>query len=347
MGSLSLGLVDNSNNGVRAESGSHESDRASLFASPKATCDVLTRFGIKLEKSLGQNFLINDSIVRKILDLANVCNSETLLEVGPGIGTLTSALLRRGAYVVAVEKDKRLPEILSQTLADFAGRIVVVQKDALQLCKEDLLDAVVCLNDSNRLENFDAESHKDIDNLLKRPALPSKFVANLPYAVAATVVLDYFEDFSSIDSATVMVQKEVAERMQARTGTKAYGAYTVKLSLYAKVSGSFNVAPGNFIPAPHVDSTVIRLDRVCSDVSFDVIKAASMMADAAFASRRKTIANSCKSYFKSQGRSGHKMIDALGDIFYAAGIDPAIRGERLTTDEFIALGESMVRQIQD
>ena len=200
-------------------------------------------------------------------------------------------------------------------------------------------------------------------------SLPSKLVANLPYAVAATVVLDYFESFPFLDSATIMVQKEVADRMAAAVGTKNYGAYTVKLGLYAEPAGRFAVGPGNFFPPPRVDSAVIRLNRrvpLMADgvpASPEVIAAAALMADAAFTNRRKTIANSCKTYFSGRGPillgvadssaaegaptialpDGAATPERLPAIFEAAAIDPRRRGETLTQQEFLALGAALLK----
>ena len=200
-------------------------------------------------------------------------------------------------------------------------------------------------------------------------SLPDKLVANLPYAVAATVVLDYFENFPFMDSATIMVQKEVADRMAAAVGTKNYGAYTVKLGLYAEPAGRFAVGPGNFFPPPRVDSAVIRLNRrvpLMADgapASPEVIAAAALMADAAFTNRRKTIANSCKTYFSGRGPillgvadssaaegaptialpDGAATAERLPAIFEAAAIDPRRRGETLTQQEFLALGAALLR----
>ena len=210
-------------------------------------------------------------------------------------------------------------------------------------------------------------------------SLPNKLVANLPYAVAATVVLDYFENFPFLDSATVMVQKEVADRMAAAVGTKNYGAYTVKLGLHAEPAGRFPVGPGNFFPPPRVDSAVIRLNRrvpLMADgapATPEVIAAAALVADAAFANRRKTIANSCKTYFSGRGSlllgasgssaglravdgalsggvggafvlDGADIVDHLPAIFDAAAIDPRRRGETLTQQEFLALGAALLKE---
>ena len=284
--------------------------RPSPLATPTATREVLEAHGLATKKALGQNFLVNDAVLRKIVDLAELSPADDVLEVGPGIGTLTIALLKSAGRVVSVERDSDLPAVLAETCAPWADSFTLLNKDALDLQPEDL------------------------------PFAPRKLVANLPYAVAATVVLDVFERFESVQQATVMVQAEVADRMAANPGTKNYGAYTVKLRQYVQPAGRFPVSPGNFFPPPRVDSAVIRLDRIESTQSDAERAATCMMADAAFATRRKTIANSCKTYFSGQGARGAAMLEALPRIFAEAGIDPKRRGESLTLEEFQRLGKA-------
>lgn len=288
-------------------------DRLSPLASPTATREVLEAHGLATKHALGQNFLVNDHILRKIIDLAEVGPADTVLEVGPGIGTLTIALLKHAGSVIAIERDADLPAVLTETLAPWQERFALIERDALDVRASDLSEA------------------------------PDKLVANLPYAVAATVVLDYFQRFASIGSATVMVQKEVADRMAAKPGTKDYGAYTLKLSLYARPAGRFPVGPNNFFPPPRVDSAVIRLDRVQPrdaegmPLSSDQVERACMWADAAFTNRRKTIMNSCKAYFASRGAEGATIVSELPAILEAADIDPRRRGETLSTEDLIRL----------
>ncbi|MDO4533901.1 MAG: 16S rRNA (adenine(1518)-N(6)/adenine(1519)-N(6))-dimethyltransferase RsmA [Coriobacteriia bacterium] len=284
--------------------------RLSPLATPSATREVLEAHGLATKKALGQNFLVNDAILGKIIDLAALSEEDNVLEVGPGIGTLTIALLKTAGRVVSVERDADLPAVLAQTCAPWADRFTLLNMDALDLSPDDL------------------------------PFPPNKLVANLPYAVAATVVLDCFERFTSVESATVMVQAEVADRMAAKPGTKNYGAYTVKLCMYAQPAGRFSVSPGNFFPPPRVESSVIRLDRADCGLTFEERAAACRMADAAFATRRKTIANSCKTFFGGQGVAGKQILGVLPDIFAVAGIDPKRRGESLFLEEFKALGKA-------
>ena len=295
--------------------------RLSPLASVSETRAVLEAHGLTTKYSLGQNFLVNDAILQKIVALAEVGSSDAVLEVGPGIGTLTIALLQHAARVVSVERDADLPAVLAETCAPWSDRFALIEKDALHLAADDLAD----------LDGF----------------LPNKLVANLPYAVAATVVLDYFERFPSLESATVMVQKEVADRMAAVPGTKSYGAYTVKLRLHAEPAGRFAVGPGNFFPPPRVESAVLRLnrrtlhDRSGAPLDATTLKAAATMADAAFANRRKTLSNSCKTYFAGRGAEGARVAAVLPQLFEQAGVDPKLRGEALALEDFVRMGRAL------
>ncbi len=292
----------------------------STLASLAATREVLADHGLTAKYSLGQNFLVNDAIVQKIVALAELDGADRVLEIGPGIGTLTMALLKGAAHVTSIERDADLPAVLEETLAPWWDKFTLIQKDALDLQLSDL----------------------------NTQAMPTKLVANLPYAVAATVVLDYFQRIDSLQSATVMVQKEVADRMAAEPGTKNYGAYTVKLRLYAQPAGRFPVSPNNFFPPPRVDSAVIRLNRrPVTDASgapldANVVRAACTMADAAFASRRKTLSNSCKTYFAGRGAQGGAVAQHLPELFERASVDPKRRGETLSLAEFVQLGQELL-----
>lgn len=306
--------------------------RLSPLASVAATRETLERHGLATKKSLGQNFLINDDVLAKIVALAELGGDDAVLEVGPGIGTLTIALLKSACCVVSVERDIDLPAVLDETCAPWSDSFRLINKDALDLNSDEVAEAFLSLGCSR---------------------LPSKFVANLPYAVAATIVLDFFERFPWLESATVMVQKEVADRMAALPGSKNYGAYTVKLGMRVCPRGRFAVSPGNFFPPPHVDSAVIRLDRrtpqaileaiapiAGNEAIEELIRATCLMADAAFATRRKTLANSCKTYFAGRGAEGKHAMAALPRLFAMADIDPKRRGESLDQAEFVRLGKA-------
>jgi len=314
---------------------SDNAKRLSPFSTPSATREVLERHGLYTKYGLGQNFLVNDDVIRKIIELADVQPTDHVLEVGPGIGTLTAALLQRASHVTAIEKDHDLPAVLADTLAPWEDRFTLLGMDALDVQSSDLGAEHLAGKTAQRQSEHRAEESPS-------EKLPNKLVSNLPYAVAATVVLDYLQRFDFLESATVMVQKEVADRMTAKPGSKVYGAYTVKLSLFAKPCGRFSVAPGNFFPPPHVESAVLRLDRSMAHdaegnaLTAEELAAACTMADAAFATRRKTLANSCKTYF-----AGNPSVqERLPQLFEAAQIDSRRRGETLDQQEFIRLARA-------
>jgi len=275
----------------------------SRLANPSATIAALKRFGLYTRKSLGQHFLIDDNIVGRILDVAALSPGESVLEVGPGIGTLTDALLSAGAVVAAVERDARFVTAL-QDLQRERGDLTVLSADAVSV---------------------------PIGELTTSAGPPTAFVANLPYGVAATVVLRYFQELSSIQRAVVMVQAEVADRMSAPPGTKSYGSYTVKLALCGCVTERFSVARSCFLPPPRVDSAVIRIDRIVRAEPASVLSCAARAADAAFSQRRKTLRNAF-------GAGLGLPASGVSRILESAGIDGSLRAESLTVEEYVRLG---------
>lgn len=277
----------------------------SRLATPSATRAVLESHGLALKKSLGQHFLVDANIVRKILELAALSSDASVLEIGPGIGTLTVALCAEAGAVVAVERDADLLPALADVAAE-CGNLTVVQADAVTVAPDRLATSL---------------------------GPPVALVANLPYAVAATVVLRFFEEMPSITSATVMVQAEVAARMAATPGRKDYGAYTVKLRMYAEPSGSFAVPRTCFMPPPRVDSTVLRLDRVSRTETDDERRSAARLVEAAFSQRRKTLRNAV---LAGTGWEGTVFDQALA----RTGIDGRRRAETLSVDEFFALASA-------
>lgn len=284
----------------------------SPLANPTATREMLEAFGLATKHRLGQNFLIDNHVIERIMALAELTGSERVLEVGPGIGTLTLALVQEAARVTSIEMDAELEPVLSAHAVDHPN-FRFIMGDALTVSPSAI-----------------AEVGGD------GPAL---LVANLPYNVAATIILQFFQTIPSLRRAVVMVQKEVADRIGAVPGTKAYGAYTVKLSLYGQVTGRFEVPPRCFMPAPHVDSAVVRIDRVdvpCAQgeaASTVDVEAVARVVDAAFAQRRKTIRNSMSS-------NGFDK-DALDVAFEACSIAPTARAEALATADFIALTDAL------
>jgi len=278
----------------------------SPLASPSATLAVLKRHGLATKKALGQHFLIDDNAVGRIIELAALSGDETVLEVGPGIGTLTAALCEHAGAIVAVERDADLLPVLAETTAH-CPRFALLRADAVQVASEEIAAPF---------------------------GPPVALVANLPYAVAATVVLRFFQELPSLQSATVMVQSEVADRMAASPGSKAYGAYTVKLRLIAEPAGRFQVARGCFLPPPRVDSAVLRLERNPMPGSPQGLTDAARVADAAFAQRRKTVRNSLRSALGVDGA-------VLDVALTSAGIDGGVRAETLPPDRFVALADAL------
>ena len=319
--------------------------KLSKYASVGETRKVLERHGLATKHALGQNFLVNDDILKKIVDLAALDGTDDVLEIGPGIGTLTVALLQNARSVISIEFDPDLPAALAETTAPWADFFALIENDALNVSAADVEGAFVRVHAGAGAGTGVVDSTQAAPEPSPR-SFPNKLVANLPYAVAATVVLDYFQRFDALESMTVMVQREVADRMMAQPGVKDYGAFTVKLSLYAQPAGRFPVGPGNFFPPPRVDSAVIRLNRrnYCDDqgnpLTAEEVRAACLMADAAFATRRKTLSNSCKTFFSGKGEQGKRIAAQLPALFERAGIDARRRGETLTQTEFIALARA-------
>lgn len=281
----------------------------SRLANIRETRAVLERFGLATKHRLGQNFLVNDEVIGRIVELADLGCDDVVLEVGPGIGTLTVAMLARVRAVCSIEADRELESVLAETCADHSEKFFLTMGDALRVGPQNL----------------------QADGTLPPP---NKFVSNLPYQVAATLILRNFEEFPSLESATVMVQVEVADRICAFPGSKIYGAYTAKLALWARPAGRFEVGPGNFMPPPHVDSAVVRLDRGGVSLPEGLSRAEVATAiDAAFAQRRKTIRNSMSS-------NGFDK-EALDEAFAATGIAPNARAETLAPADFVRLAATL------
>ena len=280
----------------------------SPLASASATRDLLEEFGLATKHHLGQNFLIDNHVIERICELSELVGTEQVLEVGPGIGTLTLALLQEAAGVVSIEADPELAPVLTAH-ADDHDNFAFIMGDALKVTPAAIEQAA--------------------------GAVPEVFVANLPYNVAATIILQFFETMPHLRRAVVMVQKEVADRIAAVPGNRTYGGYTAKLGLYAEVTGRFEVPPRCFMPAPHVDSAVVRIDRVAGpSANVDNAEVARVI-DAAFAQRRKTIRN-------SMGANGFDKA-ALDAAFAAAGIVPTARAETLACADFVRLTEELAR----
>ena len=304
------------------------SHQTSWLANQRATKETLERFGLATKYRLGQNFLVQDHIIEKIVQLAEVQPTDVIVEVGPGLGTLTVALLDNARAVCSLEADSELEQVLAVTCKEpHPDSFALVMGDALAITPQKLAEAYSTLP---------TVAHDAATNA----PMPTKFVSNLPYQVAATLILKFFQELPSLERAVVMVQAEVADRIAAKPSTKAYGAYTAKLSLFAQVTGRFEVGPGNFMPPPRVNSAVVRLDRTIARnpvtsklLSKEELLHTMRVIDAAFAQRRKTIRN-------SMSASGFDK-DKLDQAFLATGIAPTVRAEVLTSQDFICLAAAL------
>ena len=269
----------------------------SVIASPEVVHYICKRFDIKMSKKLGQNFLIKRGIVDEIVRAAELTPGEPVLEVGPGIGTLTQGLAQSGADVTAIELDRRLLEVLDTTLASY-DNVRIVHGDVLKL------DVPTIMN------------HK-----------PFKVVANLPYYITTPIIMSLLESKLPIERLVVMVQKEVALRMVAQPGTKDYGALSVAVQYYTEPDIVLDVPPKSFLPAPAVTSSVIRcvlrdkppVDVIDEKLFFRVVKAG-------FAQRRKTFSNTMKTTGLTR--------DRIEELLAKANIDGQRRGETFTLQEF-------------
>lgn len=306
----------------------HASHQTSWLANQRATKETLERFGLATKYRLGQNFLVQDHVIEKIVQLAEVQPTDVVVEVGPGLGTLTVALLDRARAVCSLEADSELEQVLAVTCKEpHPDSFALVMGDALAITPQKLVDAYSALP---------AVAQSAAPSVL----MPTKFVSNLPYQVAATLILKFFQELPSLERAVVMVQAEVADRIAAKPSTKAYGAYTAKLSLFAQVTGRFEVGPGNFMPPPRVNSAVVRLDRTQARnpltsklLSEEELLHTMRVIDAAFAQRRKTIRNSMSASGFDKGK--------LDQAFLATGIAPTVRAEVLTSQDFICLAAAL------
>ena len=286
----------------------------SALANPGATRALLEAYGLATKHSLGQNFLVSNEVVEKILALAELGREDRVLEVGPGIGTLTLALLAEAGQVTAIEADRSLEPVLRAHAAAHPS-LSFIMGDALRVTPEEVRAAA--------------------------GGEPTALVSNLPYNVAATVILRFLQQMGSLRRLVVMVQAEVADRICASPGSRTYGAYTAKLALLGRVTGRFEVGPGCFMPPPHVNSAVVRIDRTPAGEAADAawprtpaeVAAVSAVIDAAFAQRRKTIRNSMSASGFDKG--------ALDAAFSACGIAPTCRAETLSPADFVRLAAAL------
>lgn len=283
------------------------------LSSHRATKDIVDKHGFKFSKSLGQNFLIDDNVIDKIIDGARVKEGDKVIEVGPGIGTLTREMAKRAEKVVAVEIDKNLIPILKETLADF---------DNTEVVNEDILKV-----DINKL----------VDEKLSGG--PVKLIANLPYYITTPIVMKFLEEDIPVTDIVVMVQKEVADRMNAVPSTKDYGALSVAVQYYCDTEIVAKAPRHMFIPQPKVDSTVIGLHiREEKKYKADNEQLFFKTVKAAFGQRRKTLLNSLSSM-------GVLDKAKIKEVLAEAGIDKKRRGETLSIEEFANLSNIINKNI--
>lgn len=285
------------------------------IATPTRTKEILEKYGFSFKKSLGQNFLIDTNILHNIIAAADLTREKAAIEIGPGIGALTEQLARTAGKVMAIEIDQRLLPILAETLSPY-DNVEVVHGDVLHLDLRSLL--------AEKLAGFDRIS----------------VVANLPYYVTTPILMKLLEGRLPLEHIVVMIQKEVAERIAAKPGTKDYGSLSIAAQFYAETQVVMNVPAQVFVPRPNVDSAVIRLqvrekpavEVDDEDVFFRVVKGS-------FAQRRKTLLNNLMNGLFLKERKD-EVIQMLEEI----GIDPTRRGETLHMEEFARLANESLRR---
>ena len=271
---------------------------------PTEIRELAAKLGLKPTKKLGQNFVIDQNTVEKIVRTSNVSKDSIVLEVGPGLGSLTLGLMATGAKVIAVEIDERLAQLLPNT-AKAKGfcesQLIVINKDALEISKSD------------------------VNN-------PDVLVANLPYNVSVPVIIHILETFPSIKNYLVMVQSEVADRLAASPGSRTYGSPSVKLQWYAEVSKAGSISRNVFWPVPNVDSDLVQLHRR-NNVDESIRKELFAVVDAAFSQRRKMLRSALSSMCGGSEKAS--------EILESVQIDPRLRGEALNVSDYVRLTEGM------
>lgn len=279
---------------------------------PQNTISILQKYQFVFQKKYGQNFLVDTHVLEKIMDAAEITKEDCVVEIGPGIGTMTQYLAERAGAVVAVEIDRKLMPILEETLAAY-DNVTVLNEDIIKVDLNHIVEE-------------------------KNHGKPIKVVANLPYYITTPIIMSLFENHVPLKSVTVMVQKEVAERMQAGPGTKNYGALSLAVQYYARPEVVANVPPNCFIPRPNVGSAVIRLTRyeeypvTVRDENF-----LFALIRASFNQRRKTLANSLANA-QSLSLTREQVAAALEKM----QLSSTVRGEALTLEQFAALADLLL-----
>ena len=280
------------------------------LAKPAAAISILQQYGIRTQKKYGQNFLIDAHIPEKIVEAAGVTGSDCVLEIGPGIGTLTQYLAARAGRVIAVEVDTGLIPVLSETLAEYENTLVI-SADVLKVDLKKLIE----------------------DHAQDRPV---KVVANLPYYITTPILMSMLEAQLPVLSYTLMVQKEVADRMQAAPGTKDYGALSLAVQYHTVPEIVLQVSPGCFLPRPKVGSTVIRLTSRPARLAENEKEALFRIIRAVFSQRRKTLYNSLRHAAELSYTAGQ-----ITTALESCRLRPDIRGEALSLEQFIELEKAL------
>lgn len=286
---------------------------------PQTINEIKKKYDFSLSKSLGQNFLTDKGIIDEIIEAAEIGEDSLVIEIGPGIGVLTAEAAALAGKVVAVEIDKNLIPILSETLAEFSN-VKVVNKDIL---KTDLGEII---REAKAEAEADGKELKDV-----------KILGNLPYYITTPIIMKILEDGIPAESITIMMQKEVADRIKSGPGKKTYGALSVAVQYYCEVSSVVNVPKSVFVPPPNVDSAVLKLKiREEKPVSLISEKMFFETVKGGFGQRRKTLGNSLAGVLRMEKQDA---VDALN----AAGIDPGRRAETLDINEFAALANELAK----
>lgn len=286
------------------------------LSNPQKTIEIIQKYQFDFQKKFGQNFLIDGHVLDKIIASAQISREDFVLEIGPGIGTMTQHLAEAAGRVVAVEIDKALIPILQETLVDYEN-VTVINQDVLKL---------------------------DIGKLAREEngGKPIKVVANLPYYITTPIIMGLFESHVPIDSITVMVQKEVAMRMQAGPGSKDYGALSLAVQYYAKPYIVANVPPNCFMPRPKVGSAVIRLTKYEEPpVAVKDEKLLFQIIRASFNQRRKTLQNGLNNSPEIPAAK-EEIAGAIAEL----GVQPSVRGEALTLAQFAKLADCLAARIK-
>ena len=302
-----------------------------IIARREVTARILQAFHLKADKNLGQNFLVEESVVNRIAKAAELTPEDTVLEIGPGIGTLTQALAMTGASVVSVELDKRLIPVLQETVGAYKN-VRIVQGDILKVNIPEII-ASVAENRNGSETNDNVSEAKDLQSEAEMPQT-FKVCANLPYYITTPIIMYLLEQKLPLERLVVMVQKEVAERMTAGPGGREYGAISVAMQYYTEPKIAFIVKAGSFLPAPKVDSAVLVCKkRNKPPVEVPDEKTFFKVVAAAFSVRRKMLNNSLKNMGGLTGEQVKAWLDR-------AGIDGRRRAETLSLEEFAMLART-------